>query len=187
MEPTSSERLPVEAEQNAAARIRAMREAYGWSTAALAERMTEAGHPINQSAVWRIESGEPRRRINLDEAVGFAKVFGITVERLISPPDDAITEHLNSLINTYIATWRAADAARRGAASLRAAIDAILADHPDLREHGEARLSAALEAEQHGTFAVSLPPPAWDESQGSIPDPNSLPNAETPPPTADEA
>lgn len=73
------------AEDHVAERIKLEREARGWSTVTLAERMADAGHPVNQSAIWRIESGKPRRRVNLDEALGFCKVFDLTFDELTSP------------------------------------------------------------------------------------------------------
>jgi transcriptional regulator with XRE-family HTH domain len=73
-------------EDYVADRIKQEREARGWSTVALAEKMAEAGHPVNQAAIWRIESGKPRRRVNLDEALGFCQVFGLTMDELTAPP-----------------------------------------------------------------------------------------------------
>jgi hypothetical protein len=61
------------------------REARGWSPAVLARWMTAAGAPMNQSAIYRIENGTPRRRITVDEAVAFAWVFGTTVGDLVMP------------------------------------------------------------------------------------------------------
>ncbi|MFJ6771667.1 helix-turn-helix domain-containing protein [Kitasatospora sp. NPDC091257] len=84
-------------EENAAERVRLERELRGWSTGELAKRMTEAGYPINQSSVWRIESGEPRRRINLNEAIGFAKVFDLALEDFLGPstsPEEKIMQEL---------------------------------------------------------------------------------------------
>jgi transcriptional regulator with XRE-family HTH domain len=72
-------------EDNAAARIALEREVRGWSTTELAARMTRAGVPLNQTAVWRIESGSPRRKITLDEALGFARVFELPLEELMAP------------------------------------------------------------------------------------------------------
>jgi transcriptional regulator with XRE-family HTH domain len=72
-------------EDYVAERIKQEREARGWSTVTLAEKMAEAGHPVNQAAIWRIESGKPRRRVNLDEALGFCTVFGLTMDELTAP------------------------------------------------------------------------------------------------------
>ncbi|MFE9566946.1 helix-turn-helix transcriptional regulator [Streptomyces sp. NPDC006692] len=85
-------------EDYVAERIKQEREARGWSTVALAEKMAEAGHPVNQAAIWRIESGKPRRRVNLDEALGFCTVFGLTMDELTAPP----MKHANNLIRGLV-------------------------------------------------------------------------------------
>jgi len=72
----------------ASRRIRYERERRGWSTAELARRVTEAGYRINQSSVWAIESGEPRRKISLGEAVAFANVFDLDLDELMTVPDE---------------------------------------------------------------------------------------------------
>src|SRR5206468_3991414 len=65
---------PVGNEANLARRIAAEREAHGWSYEGLAKRMTDAGFPIQSTAIFKIEKGKPPRRITVDEMVGFAKV-----------------------------------------------------------------------------------------------------------------
>lgn len=77
-------------EDNAAARVALEREVRGWSTTELAARMTKAGVPLNQTAVWRIENGSPRRKITLDEALGFARVFELPLEELMAPPLEGV-------------------------------------------------------------------------------------------------
>ena len=71
----------------AADRISYERQRRGWSTAELARRVTAAGCKINQSSVWHIENGQPRRKISAGEAVAFAQVFEITLDELMKPPD----------------------------------------------------------------------------------------------------
>lgn len=79
---------PPGAEDMAARRIAYERERRGWSTAELARRMTEAGVPVNQSAIYKIEKGTPRRTISLDEARALAQIFGLSsVEELATPVD----------------------------------------------------------------------------------------------------
>ncbi|GAA3837232.1 helix-turn-helix domain-containing protein [Streptomyces chiangmaiensis] len=87
---TGSEVPLLYSEGNAAARVALEREVRGWSTTELAARMTQAGVPMNQTAVWRIESGTPRRKITLDEALGFARVFELPLEELMSPPLEGV-------------------------------------------------------------------------------------------------
>jgi transcriptional regulator with XRE-family HTH domain len=85
-------------EDYVADRIKQEREARGWSTVALAEKMAEAGHTVNQAAIWRIESGRPRRRVNLDEALGFCQVFGLTMDELTAPP----MEHADAFVRDLV-------------------------------------------------------------------------------------
>lgn len=61
---------------------------------------------MSQSAVWRIESGEPRRKISVDELVAFGHVFGMTVEALLQPvtvsfPSDLIELHVNKWVDSF--------------------------------------------------------------------------------------
>ncbi|MET9143798.1 helix-turn-helix transcriptional regulator [Streptomyces sp. NPDC004042] len=103
-------------EEHVAARIKLEREIRSWSTVKLAEEMAAVGHPINQSAIWRIESGKPRRRVNLDEALGFCKVFDITMQDLTGPPGELATPRIRELAREYVQMTREYH-------QLRAAID----------------------------------------------------------------
>jgi len=75
----------VEGESNLAHRIKREREYRGLSYEALAKAMTEAGCSIQGSAIFKIEKGNPRRRITVDELVALAKVFDVEVENLLTP------------------------------------------------------------------------------------------------------
>jgi hypothetical protein len=48
--------------------------------------MTVAVCPMNQSAIYKIEKGSPRRRITVDELLGFAKVFETSISALVLDP-----------------------------------------------------------------------------------------------------
>jgi transcriptional regulator with XRE-family HTH domain len=85
--PKQTPRTPG-ADDWAAERIAYERRRRGWSTAELARRVTAAGCKINQSSVWHIENGQPRRKVSTGEAVAFAEVFGISLDELMRPPDD---------------------------------------------------------------------------------------------------
>lgn len=100
---------PGDGEANVADHVRLEREARGWSTAELARRVTAAGCPMSQSAVWRIESGEPRRKITVDELIGFSKVFGVAFERLLKPIS---SEFPRDLIRLYVDRWIRAERAQ---------------------------------------------------------------------------
>ncbi|MFE2017558.1 helix-turn-helix domain-containing protein [Streptomyces sp. NPDC059499] len=85
-----------------AAHVAVEREARGWSTAELARRVTDAGCPLSQSAVWRIESGEPRRKISVDELIAFGKVFERSIEELLKP---VIEGYPKELFEAYLSQW----------------------------------------------------------------------------------
>jgi transcriptional regulator with XRE-family HTH domain len=70
-------------EHQLAERVAHERERRGWSYEQLAQRMTDAGCPMNQSAINKIEKGSPRRRITVDELLGFAKVFETNISDLV--------------------------------------------------------------------------------------------------------
>ena len=93
-------------ENNIAERVKLEREARGWSVVTLAEKMAEAGHPVGQSAIWRIESGKPRRRVNTDEALGFCKVFDMTLDELASPPGQMANPIIRRLVGEYVEMWK---------------------------------------------------------------------------------
>jgi transcriptional regulator with XRE-family HTH domain len=80
----------VFAEDHVATRIARERASRGWSLEKLADAMTEAGCSIAPSAIYKIEQGEPRRRITVDELVALSKVFAIPMNLLVADPDDDI-------------------------------------------------------------------------------------------------
>ena len=84
--PRSNPDRSINAERVLAQRIVAERDARGWTNDGLARRMTEAGCPIRDSAIYKIEKGEPPRRITVDELAGFATVFGLPVVSLLQDP-----------------------------------------------------------------------------------------------------
>jgi transcriptional regulator with XRE-family HTH domain len=102
---------------NVARRIAHEREARAWSYAGLAERMSRAGCAIDASAIFKIEKGEPRRRITVDEMVAFAEVFGVPVDELLLPMEQVLDR----------AQREAARRIERASRDLRAAADKLRA------------------------------------------------------------
>ncbi|WP_435601315.1 helix-turn-helix domain-containing protein [Streptomyces sp. C10-9-1] len=72
-----------------AANVRRLREQQGLSTYQLARAMQAASRPIPQSGVSRIEAGH--RRVDVDDLVAFAVVFGVSPAALLLPLNDAST------------------------------------------------------------------------------------------------
>jgi transcriptional regulator with XRE-family HTH domain len=145
-------------EANVAVRIKLEREARGWSTNALSDRLNEAGHEMNPSAVWRIENG--KRRINLDEAIGFAEVFGIDLRNLVGPPQLAAQARAMELIDAVVDAFRETQRANVAYTQARDALDAYLAEHPDIREEADVMVSNAMaEASAKHLLEAYGPPP----------------------------
>lgn len=92
---------PLRGEANLARRIAYERRRADMSTEGLARRMTDHGCPINQSAIWKIESGDPPRRITYDEALAFAEVFGVPLDELAIPPEIMADQTAIELIEAY--------------------------------------------------------------------------------------
>jgi hypothetical protein len=100
--PKRSEPSVLAGESNVADHVELERERRGWSTGELAKRVTEAGCPISQSAIWRIEKGNPRRKISVDELVAFGRVFGMSVDDLLLPVSSDVP---SDLIELYVNKW----------------------------------------------------------------------------------
>ncbi|MFF4650915.1 helix-turn-helix transcriptional regulator [Streptomyces sp. NPDC001380] len=169
-EPPRSSPQTLWSEENLAERVRLEREARGWSTGALADRLTQAGYPMNQSAVWRIESGTPRRRINLEEAIGFSEVFGLSLEDLLSPPRLAMHARVRELIEDVRRRQREYLQAGAAFIAARDALDAYLDRHPEVREEAEGAIAQAMAEDAAagrypGPVLMSLEPDEPDEPE----------------------
>jgi len=47
-----------------------------------------AGVTLRQQQIWQTESGKPPRRLSVGEAAAFARVFGIPLAELMTPPPE---------------------------------------------------------------------------------------------------
>lgn len=141
-----------QSENHVAERVKMEREVRGWSTAKLAEAMAEVGHPVNQSAIWRIESGKPRRRVNFDEALGFCKVFDISVDDLYSPPGHIANAHIRGLVGKYVERWKAWFALGKEMDAIQAELKKYTDEHPDQEDVVKGLLAHELAAASDGAF-----------------------------------
>lgn len=73
----------IDAEDRLADRIRIERAARGWTYEQTAEAMTNAGCPIQGSAIYKIEKGEPRRRVTVNELAALSLIWAIPMDRLV--------------------------------------------------------------------------------------------------------
>lgn len=85
-------------EEYLAQRVQLEREKAGLTFDGLAKRMTEAGCPLNASALFKIEKASPRRRITVDELVAFSRVFKLPMEELVTDPALSQERELKALI-----------------------------------------------------------------------------------------
>lgn len=137
----------VLAEEHLAQRVQAERERRGWTNEGLAKRMADIGCPMSGSAIFKIEKGEPRRRIVVDELVGFSRVFKLPVTELLIPPDLAVSKEFVRLLDAWaqaLADGREAEA-RAGEAfrTLRGVVREELDRRPDV-EWTLARVLASM-------------------------------------------
>jgi transcriptional regulator with XRE-family HTH domain len=100
--PRPNQPRDVYAETNVKRRIRIEREAKGWTYEGLAKRMTDAGCPINASAIYKIEKSDPPRRITVDELVALSRVLGLTTEELLTPPELAASKAALAAVKRWL-------------------------------------------------------------------------------------
>lgn len=88
----------VAAERLLAERLAYERERREWTYEGMAKRVSDAGCPIQSSAIFKIEKGDPPRRITVDEFVAFARVFETTVEDLLLPIESVADAEARGLL-----------------------------------------------------------------------------------------
>lgn len=133
----------LHSEAGLARRIAHEREVRGWSYEGLAKRLTDVGCAIQGSAIYKIERGTPRRRITVDELVGFSQVFDIDVPELLLAPELVDDRQIREVVQGL--AW-AVDGLHFAVKRANEQVWAIhhLLCHPDHGEMSE-RLTLALE------------------------------------------
>jgi transcriptional regulator with XRE-family HTH domain len=117
-----------------AERVTYERNARRWSYETLAQRMTEAGVPMNQSAIQKIEKGTPRRRITVDELLGFAKVFDTNVCDLLLNRSIGEDAHAAQLFQRWQEAEEEVEKARLRADVAHRAFEEHTGLYPDLMQ-----------------------------------------------------
>jgi len=144
----------VDREDALARRIGYERKARGWTYDSLAARMTSAGCPIDQSAIYKIEKAEPRRRITVDELVAFAQVFGYTnVDELLDPPELVEYHEASRLMGAATSAVYEREQAQRAELVAIKQLMAHLDAHPNA---AKAILDAAGDAEHNDYLSDHL-------------------------------
>ncbi|CAG7845787.1 hypothetical protein USB125703_02062 [Pseudoclavibacter triregionum] len=159
----------IAAEANLADRIRMEREARSLTNEGLAKLMTDAGCAMQGSAIFKIEKGEPRRRISVDELVAFAAVFETTVEDLLTPVDLLRKERAKKVVaDVEAARERMVDAAAALVAAFSDFFDLAGYD-PELREYAENHLFPVEdEVEDESLFTVEVDGEPVDVDESKI-------------------
>lgn len=111
--PRPNQPRSIAGERTLARRIEMEREARGWSYDGLASRMTEAGCPIQASAIYKVEKADPPRRITVDELLGFSAAFEIPVHDLLRPREVVVSAKLARLFDKWEQARQEALAAKR--------------------------------------------------------------------------
>jgi transcriptional regulator with XRE-family HTH domain len=138
-----------------ALRIQYEREQRGWTMEALAQRMKDAGCPIHHTAVYKIEKGRPQRTVSFEEAVGFATVFGLTLDELAVPPLMARNREARRLLDELFAATKAGQEAAARITEAEARLGHLLRDVPELV--GEVRTLLEPVTWTHGdSFLINL-------------------------------
>ena len=147
--PRPNRQRTIASEANLARRIAFEREQRSLSYEALAKLMTEAGCSMQGSAIFRIEKGEPPRRVTVDELVAFGGIFGLTLDALLEPIELVEQREAKELIVELDAAGDAfADTIAR-MMRLLVAFDKLADSNPELSEY----------VDRH-----------WQASQGDLPD-----------------
>ena len=138
-------------ERALARRLRWEREQRGMTYDGLAARMTLAGCPIQGSALYKIEKGEPRRRITVDELVALGAVLELDVPDLLRP--------LEAVLHSDIAD--AAMAERKARDELYACVERV-------REARTRHLALYRRAHEDEADDLALAIVDWEDEHGAL-------------------
>jgi len=148
----------LEGESNLARRVEIERRSRGWSYAALAEAMTRAGCTINASAIYKIEKGDPPRKITVDELLALAEVFDVEVEDLLTPVEILRKERAKNLLTELELARHTMARAMADLLRATAEYELLGATDPELQEYAENMAARRTAKEQaQGGIEVELP------------------------------
>ncbi len=117
----------LESEDNLARRVAYERERLEMTYEGLAKRMTDAGCAINASGIYKIEKGEPRRRITVDELIGFSRVFATPPEQLLLPVEVVADKAMERALDRLRTATMDVDHAQRKLDQVREQVNGELA------------------------------------------------------------
>jgi transcriptional regulator with XRE-family HTH domain len=151
-------------ERNLAKRVEYERDERGWSYAGLARRMSDQGLPMQKSTIFKIEQGNPPRRISLDEAIGFARIFNLKLDEMLMPMPQVLNRRAAELTRKY----------NRSLAALSDAVTELIALHVELLtlgRSGDDRDRTIFERSVEWLPRMMITYPMGDEDDPKTPDP----------------
>ncbi|WP_300399899.1 hypothetical protein [Nocardioides sp.] len=95
----------IRSETNLASRMAVERSERGQSYEVLARLMSEAGCPIQGSALYRIEKGDPPRKVAVDELIALSKVWDLPIEDLLMPPELRDQRRAQALVGELVSAY----------------------------------------------------------------------------------
>lgn len=130
--PRPNPKRAITAERNLAARIATERQVRGWTYDSLAERMTAAGCPIQPSAIFKTEKGDPPRRITVNELYALSQVFEMPLVQLLTHPTLDLPAFAWDLYERSMLQWQVYGEAQRVAAGALARAEELQAEYNEL-------------------------------------------------------
>ncbi len=134
-------------EPNLAARIVRELDARQWSPADLAHRLTDAGCPIQTSAIYKIIKGDPPRKITVDELIALTTVLNTSVDDLLTPVEVLDQQRAKELLQELDEASRAWFRACARLVEVHSEFTGLAADNRELfefvRGHHFARTSSS--------------------------------------------
>jgi transcriptional regulator with XRE-family HTH domain len=148
--PRPNQRRTIASETNLARRIAFEREYRELSYEALANLMTDAGCSMAGSAIYRIEKGDPPRRVTVDELVAFSKVFSLSIDDLLTPIELVEQQRAKELIDELDSVTDLLVETTSRIANMYLEYYTLAATNPELYEY----VDSHWEAKAQGDFPV---------------------------------
>jgi transcriptional regulator with XRE-family HTH domain len=157
----------IASETNLAKRIAYERERRDLSYEGLAAQMTEHGCAIQGSAIYKIEKGDPPRRVTVDELVALARVFELpTVDELLTPVGLIEQREAKELVAELDRVTELLTETAVRMFNMFTEYGALAINNPDLHEYVDHHWNAAAE----GDFSVA----ALTDERGEVSGDTSL-------------
>jgi len=96
--------------------------------------MGTIGCPIRASALYKMEKGEPRRRITVDELLAFAEVFDVPLTSLTDAPVDEPSRNLEEASRAINTAWAEYEVARVAYTSASVALSSAEQEQSEAEE-----------------------------------------------------